>query len=82
MYTGKSVITPYRAAQARRVLAGLVLLACLLVLALATAGKAHAGTGAYFEPRFTKTTTNTWFFNYTRVQARPAPSARTPVIFR
>ena len=38
------------------------------MLALATAGKAHAGTGAYFEPRFTKTTTNTWFFNYQRVQ--------------
>jgi plastocyanin len=68
MYSAKSVITPYGAAPARRVLAGFVLLACLLVLALATAGKAHAGTGAYFEPRFTKTTTNSWFFNYTRVQ--------------
>ena len=63
-----SVTFPYGAAPARRVLAGLVLLACLFVLALATAGEARAGTGAYLEPRFTKTTTNTWFFNYTRVQ--------------
>ncbi len=59
---------PSGAAPARRVLASLVVLACLFVLALATAGEARAGTGAYFEPRFTKTTTNTWFFNYTRVQ--------------
>ena len=68
MYSGASVTLPYGAAPARRVLAGLVVLACLLVFALATAGKARAGTGAYLEPRFTKTTTNTWFFNYTRVQ--------------
>ena len=68
MYNGKSVITPYGAAPARRVLAALVVLACLLALALATAGQARAGTGAYFEPRFTKTTTNSWFFNYNRVQ--------------
>ena len=68
MYSGQSVTFPYGAAPARRVLAGLVLLACLFVLALATAGEARAGTGAYLEPRFTKTTTNSWFFNYTRVQ--------------
>ena len=59
---------PHIAAPARRVLAALVLLACLLALGLGTAGEARAGTGAYLEPRFTKTTTNTWFFNYTRVQ--------------
>jgi plastocyanin len=63
-----SVTIPYGAAPARRVLAALVVLACLFALALATAGEAHAGTGAYFEPRFTKTTTNSWFFNYNRVQ--------------
>jgi hypothetical protein len=62
------VTFPHGAAPARRVLAALVLLACLLAFALGTAGEARAGTGAYLEPRFTKTTTNTWFFNYTRVQ--------------
>jgi hypothetical protein len=61
------VTFPHGAAPARRVLAALVLLGCLLAFALGTAGEARASTGAYLEPRFTKTT-NTWFFNYNRIQ--------------
>jgi PKD repeat protein len=72
MYSGPSVTFPYGAAPARRVLAGLVFLACLLAFSLGLAAKARAGVGAYAEPRFTKTTTNSWFFNYTPIPG-PGP---------
>lgn len=68
MYSGESVNPPYGAAPARRVLASLVCLACLLAVALGRPGEAHAEVLAFAEPGFTKTTTNSWFYQYTRVQ--------------
>jgi len=50
------------------VLRALAVTAAMFVVVLGFAGKAQAGVGAYSEPRFTNTTTNTWFFNYNRVQ--------------
>lgn len=38
-----------------------------LMVAIAGGGEARAGVGAYQEPAFTKTLTNTWFFNYSQI---------------
>jgi plastocyanin len=62
------VIPRYEAALRRRGGAAAVFLAFALALALGSAGQAHAEVLAYGEPGFTKTTTNSWFYSYTRVQ--------------
>ena len=61
-------MTPWPVMPRRRFAASVVLVACALAGTFSMAGEARAGTGAYQEPAFTKTLTNSWFFNYTRVQ--------------
>ncbi len=62
------MIPHHEAAVPRRACAGVVLLACWLIFALGSAGEARAEVLAFAEPGFTKTTTNSWFYSYTRVQ--------------
>jgi plastocyanin len=57
-----------------------VFLACLLAFALGRVGDARAGVGAYAEPGFTKTTTNSWFFTYTPIPG-PGPTQEYFVCF-
>jgi PKD repeat protein len=62
------MISRYRAAAPRRLTTAAAVLTCCLLIVLGTAGEARAEVLAFAEPGFTKTTTNSWFYTYTRVQ--------------